>query len=272
MAVLFLIAPGKAQSIIVSVPGMLNGYLGQIPGGVLTPVTAFLTAVAVISIFFLGLVLELIGSIAVVWEANVFKKHLERHRSWLSDLLANYGSDTVKDADRIVAEFGDPMGEELKDTLRGLAFWRRRKRPRQPSRVIHRFKLLRPISRVQSLLLCYVLAADCAPRFDLLRDHLQLCRTSRAVAGVLYILSFELMIVPAVPLLLELTSGASQAIPHEGGLSVLISMPLAFALAFLAFFLPVKAYQRFCDSLFALVLVVSRNPNNESRGHGGSKA
>jgi hypothetical protein len=256
-ALLFWIAPDKARSIIAGSATFLGDYFRQLPEGLVTPASAVITAVAVISIFFLGLILELIGSVAVIWEANVFKRHLERHRSWLSGLLANYSSSTVDDLNRVVSEFGSPLGKkDWRDTLRIFTLWKRssRKTVFGDQRAVQRFKLLRPISRIQSLLLSYVLAADKAPHLELLRDNLQLCRTSRAISAVLYILSIESILWMPFNLIGRPNSG----------LVILVSYFLGLVMVVLAIFLPVKAYARFCDSLFALVLVLSQKLSKQS--------
>lgn len=258
LALLFWLVPDKARSILEGSATVIGDYIRQLPDGLVTPASAVITTVAVISIFFLGLVLEVIGSVAVIWEADVFKRHLERHQSWLSPLFANYGSPTVEDLNRVVSEFGNPMGKkEWRDALRIFTLWKRSSRQTvigANRRVLQRFKLLRPISRMQSLLLSYVLAADSAPPLDLLRDHLQLCRVSRAVSAVLYILFCEMVV-----LLPMIRIGAA---PASG---ILVVSVLGGVMVVLAIFLPVKAYARFCDSLFALVLVLSQKLNKESR-------
>lgn len=260
-ALLSWLAPGTTRSIIECVTKALATFFQDLPPGLVTPVSAFLTAVAIISIFFLGLVLELIGSIAVLVEVYVFRSHLKLHRPWLSELLANYGSATVKDVDRIVSEFGQTTGtgKEWRGAWRGIAFWSRSSRQKIAQawrRATRRFRLLRPFSRIQALLLSYVLAADSAPRLDLLRDHLQLCRVSRAVSAVLFVCSLEVFV------------GFYRRIftrPEPSWSLMFGSLCLALALMGLSRFLTQKAYGRFCDSLFAHVLVLSHKLKNEAR-------
>jgi hypothetical protein len=226
-ALLFWLAPERAHSIIAGAPHVLGTYLGQLPEGLVTPISAVITAVAIISIFFLGLVLELIGSVAAFWELRVFKEHLEYNRPWLSSLLSDYGAAPDKDIESIVSGFG---------------------------KLRSRLKLLKPFSRVESLLLSYVLAADSAPRLDLLRDHLQLCRISRAVSAVLYIFGFELVLIPCVQVFLGYA---------PSGFSILLIL-LGVGFGPLALFLPKRAYERFCSNLFSIVLILSRKLDKKS--------
>jgi hypothetical protein len=204
------VAPDTARSIVIGSAQILGEYFDCLPASLVTPAAAVMTTVGLISIFFLGLVLEAIGSIAVIWEVNVFKSHLERHRSWLSDLLAEYPASAVEDFRRLVSEFGSFRGD-WRESLGILTLWRRSSRQsliEYRRRVFRRFRLLGLYSRTQALLLSYVLAADIAPPLDLIRDNVQLCRTSRAVSAALYIFSFEVYVAAIMALVRALVGFA----------------------------------------------------------------
>ena len=255
--------PDTARSIVTGSVRILGDYFDRLPASLVTPAAAVMTTVGLISIFFLGLVLEAIGSVAVLWEINVFTSHLKRHRSWLSDLLAEYPASAVEDFRHLVSEFGNPMGgNEWRESLRIFTLWKRSSRQSVIEGQRRGFRRLGQYSRTQALLLSYVLAAHSAPLLDLLRDNLQLCRTSRAVSAALYIFSLEILSLPMLsPPMLSPALVDSWMFRLSG-----------IVMLFLAIFLPVKAYRRFCDNLFALVLVLFRKVNKEIRGNSSDQA
>jgi hypothetical protein len=254
-ALLFWVAPNTLHSILVASAMATRSYLELLPNSLAAAASAVLATFAIISIFFVGLLLELIGSVAIIWEVRVFKQQLERNHQWLATFLEPYGQGAKEDFDRLMSEFGDVGKEEWLEIGRMLRFWKRSAWAimfNQSEQVFRRFKLLRPFSRLQSLLLSYILAADSPPRLDFLRDHLHLCGISRAISACLYILALELVVFGNVQL-------------HSHGLSIsyFAASLLGLLMCFLAIFLPVKAYARFCDSLFSLALVLYRRMNRE---------
>ena len=254
LAFLFWFAPSLAHSIIVASATATKSYVELLPQSLNIVASVVLGAFAIIILFFVGLILALIGSVAVFWEANIFRKQLEHNRQWLITFLDLYGQGMKGDFDQFLSDFSSPWGkQEWLPMVRLVYFWKRSSWAGYFAlfkREFRRFMLLRSFSRLQSFLLSYTLAADSTPKLDLLRDHIYLCGISRAISASLYILVIE----GSVGLWFLQNVSTSRAI---------VFVSLSPFLLLLGIFLPIKAYTRFCDDLFSLVLVLYRKLNKE---------
>ena len=69
---LFWLAPSLANSIIVVSITTTKSYVELLPSSLNIVASVILGALAIIILFFIGLILALIGSVGVIWEARIF--------------------------------------------------------------------------------------------------------------------------------------------------------------------------------------------------------
>jgi hypothetical protein len=137
-----------------------------------TPLASLMVALAIIMVFFVGLVIDLLSFYAPLIEVVAFRKRYEDHRHWLDVLLQRYDVFSKPDVSRLIDEY-KPIPEE-------------------------KFKSLFVIGgyeRIFKFLLILALESAEASTAQILRDEMSLWRTSRAVATALVILGVEVLIL-----------------------------------------------------------------------------
>ena len=210
-------------------------------------------AIFIICVFFAGLFLDLLGSILVLWEADVFRKHLVRGKTWILPILEQYEEFLGDDVNRVITEFDYPFSKsEFKRVFGSFAFWKARNRKafsKDQKQSLTRFRLIKPFSRIQSVLLSHIIFNSEPGKLEVLTDQLRLCRISRAISSGIFVL----VIVAYILQIISLVNG-NVLIGNFPNILVVITIFMV-----LSVFFTVRAYSRFCLSLFSLVLVMSKS-------------
>jgi hypothetical protein len=178
----------------------------------------------VVCVFATGLILDLTGSILVMWEVEVFAKHIERNKAWIGSLAVRY------------EEF---LGEDMKQILTLPSLRKRWWRPQ----IIAEFKLIAPFSRIESILLSHLLLTVDPTRLETLMDQVRTCRIARAVSSGLWILTLTFAWMPMIADRRTLWTT----------LIVIVGLSLSI-------FVIRRAYSKFCSNLFSLLFVLVRTP------------
>jgi hypothetical protein len=212
-----------------------SAILDKIPPLAQPAIQSLLVALALLSVFLVGLVLEIIGSVFVVYEAWVFRKFLIMNQ-WvakfveaeLPDYAEDYGLflDQVGQIFRWKQEFWGPV--QIFESIF--------QRPRQ---VQKRFR------RLESALLAKVLTSGA--KTEMLAEQISICRMSRSIAAALYLFLFLVFYV-----FIPLSSEARH-------FAVLLSVIASFLVC--AFFIVTGAYSRFASMLFSLVYASWKAPD-----------
>jgi hypothetical protein len=190
-----------------------------LPQIVQTAISSLVVALALVSVFFIGLLLDLIGSISVQYEIRIFRKHLEGNQPWILELLDKaFGEYAHRDLDRFSAVF-----------VWIWAFWRKsawRTFIQGSVRDLGSWRSLTTFRRLECLLIAYALDTQAGAAIAWLDEQLRICRLSRAVSVILFILAMEILVL---------------AIDRPAGISLFVAW---FGLA-ISFFVTWRSYSRF---------------------------
>lgn len=186
-----------------------------------------LTTVGLISIFFVGLVLELMGSYFFISERKVFIHHLKRNHDWLEHVF--------NDAPKVLKANYDYLRNEPTALV-----W-------SPSHLIKIICKHGAFNHLHAYLFSYIHVNSGESVSDLLYDHRNLWRVARAIANTLILLAIEMLILEIHVTIFELEVKA------------FIILLLVFALAA---YITIQSYNRMCCSLFALTYT-SYNKNKQ---------
>lgn len=226
----------------------------DMPPALSTSANNFLGALGIIGIFLAGLLLDLFGSYFIIWEMNIFRKHLERNREWLKAVIeknASYVTDDYKD---FSSKFGAPWGkQERQEAFDLFIFWNRSRRRRSIEsikRAFVRFKLIRPYNRLWSFLSSYIAVLSGSSQLGIFIDQMYLWRTSRAVSTTMVILSLE---VSVMSFFLMFHYTASYDYPS----SFWWFSAIQFILMIVAILITRIAYSRMCFTLFSLAYMTN---------------
>jgi len=224
-------------------------------------VNTLLAALGIISIFFFGLLLDLLAtgfSPFIHEEIISMKSHLDHNQDWLEETLEKEdpyfkeGSDKFKAA--YVALFG---AKKYNRNLYIRLFhhqWMERRHRSSLSDKAQEEKLTVNYYRLRYFFNSYVLLNSGLPQLDTLTDQVHLWRASRAICIATVVWAFELPIV----LLIWLAEAvfARQWLPDLATVvHFIISWPVLFVLAFLTFSMTNTAFARMCSTLFSLTRV-----------------
>src|SRR5262249_49142757 len=167
---------------------LLSAGLNKIPPPAQPGIQSLLVALALLSVFIIGLVLEIIGSVFMLWEARIFRKYLAMNQ-WIASFeagLPHYAEDysLFLNLAHQIGPFGIRKGFFLqlkKGPSEGFQ-WQRQ--------VHQRFR------RLESVLLAKALTSGA--KTEMLAEQISICRMSRAIATALYVLSLELAVMPSL--------------------------------------------------------------------------
>ncbi len=109
------------------VAATINSILPQfnsLPSAIQPAFTSLLVALTLLSVFFFGLLLDLIGSLYVIWELRLFRAHLERNRTWLTEVVDLKFHEYVRD-DFINILSGVPADSTVSALFTGMLFGRK---------------------------------------------------------------------------------------------------------------------------------------------------
>ena len=111
----------------------------------------------VVCVFATGLLLDLVGSLALAWELSIFRKYLNRNKEWIGQLVAKY------------AEF---LGEDFNLISTKPRFWDLRIR-QQP------LMLLAPFNRIESILISHLVLTGDPTRLESVMEQMRTYRIAR---------------------------------------------------------------------------------------------
>jgi hypothetical protein len=163
-----------------------------------TAITSLVGALAIITVFLAGLLLDLLAEyfFRSTEMRVVFHRHLVRNRDWLGRLIADHKGYCEPDYEQVERRFGE--SSLVKDMLAGLdifLFWNRDRRQRYFAAVKRGWGwgLARPYERLWSFLASYVIILSGSSELSLMVDQYYLWRTGRAVSMVLVIVHFNFL-------------------------------------------------------------------------------
>ena len=248
----FLVSSESLQSEAAKVGTTIDNLLSLFPKSLENGAGAVFAVIFILLCFFVGLVLEMLGSFSAIREAGILSRNLERYKIWLAPVLSEISSSANKDLEEILTTFSKPYMIEMKEGLLHLVFFWRKGGLKaiydDHTRSVKKWRIFSSCSRIESLLISYSLASDKAAIADLLRDKMHVCVISRAISIALGILYIEML------WFIYLIASGSLKLAFS---AVTILLALQTISILLAAFIPIRAYSRFCDSLFSIVLIQS---------------
>jgi hypothetical protein len=207
---------------------MVDAFWKILPAGeakaLETTLNGIFASLVVVCVFATGLLLDLVGSLLVFFEADVFVKHLKRNKAWIGPLVAKY------------EEF---LGEDMNQFLTFPNVWKRM----DPRLGLQPFRLIAPFGRIESILLSHLLLTADRTKLDMVMDQARTCRIARAVSSGLYVLAGVFLYTAPI--------GGHR--PFE--LSIIA---IVFVGPLLSTFIVRRAYSKFCSSLFSHLFVLSK--------------
>lgn len=230
----------------------------------LSPIlTSTLSALAIISVFLVGLIISLFGAVWVIWEMDAFKKNLNQHRDWLEPLIESMHTVARNDLKSILTDFGGIVSsshsasnhekipkERLSDT---------------PSFISQYYRLRESLSdifgfipayyRLLALFVSLITFAHEKQQLDVMFDEMRLWRTVRSLSTALSIVAIELIVLAAIVLLQMLLDDVGDWIPSICYMGISI---LAVLIYWLFKFMNLKTYSIFATTLFAHLYVCTR--------------
>jgi hypothetical protein len=228
---------------------LLSESVSKIPELARPAIQSLLVALALLSVFIIGLVLEIIGSVFMLYEASIYRKRLVMN-PWITKFVEAELPDYAEDYGLFLdlANVWSQWKEEWKPKnwfRRGPSWgvkWQRQ--------VQQRFR------RLESVLIAKVLTSGA--KTEMLAEQISICRMSRAIGTALYVVSFELI----------MGSGPfAEILPahlNPGYLGI-----IGFLILGCATLITLGAYSRFANMLLALVYAgwkPKTAPLAESRG------
>jgi hypothetical protein len=159
---------------------LLTESVGNIPEQAKPAIQSLLVAVTLLSVFIIGLALEILGSVFMLYEANVFRKRLAMNQ-WVAKFVEAELPDYAEDYRLFVG---------LADVF---SYWKPKNwfRLRGPSGSINWWRQVQQrFRRLESLLIAKVLTSGA--KTEMLAEQISICRLSRAIGTALYVVSIEL--------------------------------------------------------------------------------
>jgi hypothetical protein len=160
-----------------------------------TSLASLLTVLALILVFFVGLVIDLLGFYAPSVEVVSFRRRLAMHDHWLSPLLATHADFLGIDVKRLIDEYHPAPSalaavKEIVTTIPfSKSYWRIVARNWRFVRVIGAYQ------RLFSFMVTLALRNAGPSGAEVLRDQLSLWRTSRAISTALVFLAMEVLVL-----------------------------------------------------------------------------
>jgi hypothetical protein len=221
-----------------------TGALVSVPKEALPSFVALLGAFGLIAVFTTGLLLDLLGSsYFLATEMMVFARHVRQHIHWLQR-VTDLNTDYIQEDWSILIN-APTYRNQLRASLKFFKLWNERDRKGCWLVVREVWKLRSAYTRMQSFLLSYVLLTSGVEKVELLSTQMSLWNTGRAIAAGIIISS--VLIGSA-----QFVFGVEALLPVYGWIlgCQLLSLILGLSVAH-------AAYERVCNTLFALVYVIS---------------
>ena len=226
-------------------------------------ITGFAGALALIAVFVVGLVLDLLASLFRSMEMRVFSRHLDHNHDWVTHLIEGHKVYCGADYETFQQAFHKvPMTKQFLIVLDEFTFWKResRDRIRASLKVGWGWGLVLPYERLWSFFTSYILVEFGSAQLTLMADQYSLWRTARAIATSLYICLMEAFVLSRWELLSSQfnSNGLSPADIPIGPLVLFLIVILG---SFLAYYFTLGTYSRLCFTIFSLVYVTYDRQN-----------
>ncbi len=167
----------------------------SIPQALSAATGSFLAAIAIISIFFTGLLLDLFGSFFILIEMRQFKKQINLNEQWFDDLVSNRGGYINSDYQYFKKSYYVPDKSDYKrktlDVLNPFSIFKKESWKNSIEEGKKNFKnlmLMRSYTRILEFVQSFVLIHT---NYNVLIYEIHLWRTSRSVSTALFISAFE---------------------------------------------------------------------------------
>jgi hypothetical protein len=207
---------------------------------------ALLGGLGVIAVFTTGLVLDLLGSSYFrVVEMRIFVRHTRQHIHWFQRVADLNSAYIQEDCSLLLNTI--PFVSQFRESLKLSLFLTTGNEWDWVVLLRRGWQARRAYTRMQSLLLSYVLLTSGVDKLEMLSTQMSLWNSGRAIATALVISSIEV----GVFLWFVLNVGAM------GAIQIAIIMASQLFLSVLGFSVATSAYERVCSTLFALVYVIS---------------
>jgi len=185
--------------------------------------SSLLTALAFVSVFVIGLSLDLLGSIFLQREMQCLALEIKKNSSWL---------------DNFVKQNSEYMAQNYTQVLQSVS------QTKKLSQLFSHLKTMNNADRVRSFFISYVLVNLGKDKSQILIEQIHLWRTGRVVSVIIWVFSAEILFME------YLSSSFSYTTFGIIILSLLI-----------ATFLARSAYERMLTTLFSLMYILIKEKN-----------
>jgi hypothetical protein len=217
-------------------------------------ITGFAGALAVIAVFVVGLILDLLASLWRGMEMKIFARHLDHNSEWMTAFIEAHKAYCGYDYETFQRAFHDPPSRG-KRAAAMFTLGKRESRLRLEAglKVEWGLGIASQYERLLSFFTSYIIGQSGSAQLTLMADQYSLWRTARAIATALYLLILELILEASYLLIFIFV------LPIEG-----FSVPIAgskvyfFALCLTILGVGVTTliirgtYSRLCFTLFSL--------------------
>ena len=207
-------------------------------------ITGFAGALAVIAVFVVGLILDLLASLFRGMEMKIFAGHLEHNSEWMTAFIEAHKAYCQADYEpfrRVFQELPTPLARLKRDFTDPFRFLRREHRLSFVAEVKVSWGLgivALQYQRLLSFFTSYIIGQSGSAQLTLMADQYSLWRTARAIAAALYLFMLEAIIV-------------SIAVSKEALFIPFLVYPVV---GLVSLFIQ-GTYSRLCFTLFSLVYV-----------------
>lgn len=186
--------------------------------------SSLLTALAFVSVFVIGLSLDLLGSIFLKREMQCLASEVKKNTTWLDSFVEKNSSYMANDYTEILDTFGNTK-----------VF----------TSLFSHMKTMNNADRVRSFFISYVLINLGNDKSQILIEQIHLWRTGRVVSVIIWVFSAEILLIEYF----------SSSFSYTTFGVIVISLTVATYLAR-------SAYQRMLTTLFSLMYIVTKQDNH----------
>jgi hypothetical protein len=246
--------PGGVSSAVQLTAALMAGLDGKDLAPLFPAIQSLSVALALLSVFITGLLLDLIGSFFWMWEARLFRFHLIRNGKWIVRLIEAEMPDQKREYVCFLTLLdGISPRQRWRSFYESLKFWSasaRRRRSRISLGLMRRTQ--QTFRRLESAFVAKIVVAGV--RTDFLSEQMSISRMSRAITIAIYLSGLEFYSASSYRVAIlrqsDYLTSFGQGVAFAGAISVF------------AIFFPViivrASYSRFCLILFSQVYAISR--------------
>jgi len=223
-------------------------------------ITGFAGALALIAVFVVGLLLDLLASAFRSFEMRVFARHLDHNSNWITQLIEAHKAYCGIDYETFQSAFHElSLARQLFAGFEIFMFWKRESRLHYMAAMKLTWGLAqaRRYERLRSFFTSYIDVLSGSAQLTLMVDQYSLWRTARAIATSLCICLMEALVLSRWELLSP-SNGLSPAGIPVGTLVLYLIIILG---TFLSYYFTLGTYSRLCFTIFSLVYVTYDRQN-----------